>query len=485
MAAMSGSVTDGVLSSSSELMSFSDQGQNLAGIFFQASLLPYLAFLYFLRFRGNRTPALGNFGWQFLLLFVLSTIPSGIITKGNYGESLADCDWLHGSAEALLTITNLLIVAGFRAASTGEESTDMKPRYAAIAAAVTFFGACFTFPNFGVAAHSPFLFGIGGLSTDLVQSMDFLTHAEPVNALSVPTWAIHFSSVFEFLFAMGVIWKFADVTGNPKWRGLTWGMLPLHASGIAACTYHFFYNDSSLQGVVTSQAGFTLLGNITVAIAAYRIAVSNGWTLNELNPFPKSNTSTSGIIVDEVIQQPLNTIEAESETLLIGKLLGLTLVTSYLVKYGELALNLPFEPNGFAAAAMILTPPAITAGVFYNKSKEEGGEGLSFPSFGGEASLSMTDVKKYGVAGTVAYVLTELAFWAVAFPVASTLYYNTAGHWPDVINDASDRNTVLGFIFAGANIARLAVPLRLGAAIALAPWVDQNIINRNDDPQEQ
>jgi len=284
---------------------------------------------------------------------------------------------------------------------------------------------------------------------------------------------------------MGVIWKFADVTGNPKWRGLTWGMLPLHASGIAACTYHFFYNDPSLQGVVTSQAGFTLLGNITVAIAAYRIAVSNGWTLNELNPFPKSNTSTSGIIVDEVIQQPLNTIEAESETLLIGKLLGLTLVTSYLVKYGELALNLPFEPNGFAAAAMILTPPAITAGVFYNKSKEEGGEGLSFPSFGGEASLSMTDVKKYGVAGTVAYVLTELAFWAVAFPVASTLYYNTAGHWPDVINDASDRNTVLGFIFAGANIARLAVPLRLGAAIALAPWVDQNIINRNDDPQEQ
>ena len=51
----------------------------------------------------------------------------------------------------------------------------MKPRYAAIAAAVAFFGACFTFPNFGVAAHSPFLFGIGGLSTDLVQSMDFVS----------------------------------------------------------------------------------------------------------------------------------------------------------------------------------------------------------------------------------------------------------------------------------------------------------------------
>lgn len=107
--AMSGS-EDTVLHSSSSILSFTDQGQNLAGIFFQASLLPYLAFLYFLSFRGNRTPALGNFGWQFLLVFVLSTIPSGIITKGTYGVSLADCDWLHGSAEALLTITNILIV---------------------------------------------------------------------------------------------------------------------------------------------------------------------------------------------------------------------------------------------------------------------------------------------------------------------------------------------------------------------------------------
>jgi hypothetical protein len=97
--------------SSSNLLSFSDQGQNLAGIFFQASLLPYLGFLYFLSFRGNRTPNLGNFGWQYLLLFVLGTIPSGIITKSVYGQSLADTDWLHGGAEALLTITNVLIVS--------------------------------------------------------------------------------------------------------------------------------------------------------------------------------------------------------------------------------------------------------------------------------------------------------------------------------------------------------------------------------------
>ena len=96
--------------SSSLLMSFTDQGKNLAGIFFQASLLPYLLFLYFLSFRANRIPALGNFGFQFVLLFVLSTIPSGILSKSVYGTSLANVDWLHGGAESLLTVANVLIV---------------------------------------------------------------------------------------------------------------------------------------------------------------------------------------------------------------------------------------------------------------------------------------------------------------------------------------------------------------------------------------
>eukprot|EP00965_Chrysotila_dentata_P029302 973918-Pleurochrysis_carterae.AAC.4 len=92
-------------------------------------------------------------------------------------------------------------------------------------------------------------------------------------------------------------------------------------------------------------------------------------------------------------------------------------------------------------------------------------------------ALSMEALKKYGVAGTVAYVLTELVFWAIALPVACTTYYKTTGHWPD-FGDNTDRATVLGFVFAGANIARLAVPLRFGAAFALAPWVDENIVSR-------
>lgn len=282
---------------------------------------------------------------------------------------------------------------------------------------------------------------------------------------------------------MGLVWDFSENTGNEKWKGLTWGMLPLHASGIAACTYHFFYNPSSLQFLVTTQAGLTLLGNITCAIAAYRIAISNGWTLGELNPLPASSTSPKGIIVENAATMPLELTEDKtSNVALAAKLSALTFGTAYVVKYGELGLDLPFEKSAVAGAAIVALFPAITALNFYNKGLQEGGEGFSMRSLGiggddGEG-LSMADVKKYGVSGTVAYVLTELAFWAVAFPVASTALYQSTGHWPDVINDTADRATVLGFIFAGANVARLLVPLRLGAALALAPWVDENIISR-------
>ncbi|MFN9558406.1 MAG: DUF3593 domain-containing protein, partial [Dolichospermum sp.] len=33
-----------------------------------------------------------------------------------YGEELANIDWLHGGAEAFLTLANILLVLGFRQA---------------------------------------------------------------------------------------------------------------------------------------------------------------------------------------------------------------------------------------------------------------------------------------------------------------------------------------------------------------------------------
>ncbi len=50
------------------------------------------------------------------LVFVGVTIPAGIYSKIAYGKSLANVDWLHGSAEFFLTLSNILIVLGFREA---------------------------------------------------------------------------------------------------------------------------------------------------------------------------------------------------------------------------------------------------------------------------------------------------------------------------------------------------------------------------------
>ena len=39
-------------------------------------------------------------------------------------------------------------------------------------------------------------------------------HQEPENALSLPTWVIHISSVVEWAIAMALVWKYAQVTGG-------------------------------------------------------------------------------------------------------------------------------------------------------------------------------------------------------------------------------------------------------------------------------
>jgi len=365
-----------------------------------------------------------------------------------------------------------------------------KSRNVALGLAAAFFVSLAAGTNLlGIDAHAPFLFGLGNLPTDFVEQLPWVAHAEPVNALTIPTWAIHFSSVFEYLFAMNLIWRYSETTNNPAWKGMTWGMLPLHASGMCACTYHFFYNPSTLQFLVSMQAGLTLLGNLTCALAAYRIAKSNGWTLDEVNPFPKSPTNPTGLVADGIAAMPLNVDESKSESsqVLAAKLIGLTLFASYLVKYGELGLDVPFTPNAPVALAIVLGIPAITAFQYYSLSEKEGGgendRGFSLFNFGNKEDgdgnpLSMADIKKYGVAGTVAYVLTELAFWIVAFPVAAYALYQSTGHWPDVIHENADRAAVLAFIFAGANVARAFVPVRLGAALALAPWVDENILSK-------
>ena len=82
---------------------------------FALSLFPYLGFLWFIT-RSKQMPRLGLIGFYGTLVFVAVTIPAGIYAQAHYGKTLANVDWLHGGAEFFLTLTNILIVLGFRQA---------------------------------------------------------------------------------------------------------------------------------------------------------------------------------------------------------------------------------------------------------------------------------------------------------------------------------------------------------------------------------
>lgn len=98
---------------------------------------------------------------------------------------------------------------------------------------------------------------------------------EPSNALSLPTWAVHVSSVAEWVIAMALVWQYGDKSGYQAWKGLSWGMVPLLGGAFCACTWHFFYNSESLEVLVALQAALTVIGNATMCIAAYRIYKSS------------------------------------------------------------------------------------------------------------------------------------------------------------------------------------------------------------------
>nr|BAD46676.1 hypothetical protein [Oryza sativa Japonica Group] len=48
-------------------------------------------------------------------------------------------------------------------------------------------------------------------------------------------------------------------------------MVPLLGGAMCACTWHFFYNSESLEVLVALQGVLTVIGNITMCIAAFRI----------------------------------------------------------------------------------------------------------------------------------------------------------------------------------------------------------------------
>ena len=80
--------------------------------FFVLSLIPYLAFLWWAQ-KSDSIPKVALWGFRLTLLFVLMTIALAIVAKVSYGAELTDVDYLHGTAEAFLTLSDALVVLGF------------------------------------------------------------------------------------------------------------------------------------------------------------------------------------------------------------------------------------------------------------------------------------------------------------------------------------------------------------------------------------
>lgn len=363
--------------------------EELAGPFFGLSLFPYLAFLYFLNVPENETPKGVTVGFATCLLFVFLTIPAAIGAKIWYGVSLADSDWLHGSAESLLTITNLVTVIAFRQAlgykeAAANEAVPIPESVVSYDPMVKLVGGltavaavtAFVPGLMGPQVHTPYLNGF----MDVPQLAQLgASHPEPENALTVACWIIHITSLVEFLVAMGFCWRWADVVNNSKWKGLTWGLLPLHSSGITACTYHLFYN--SIPVLVPLQAMLTCVGNTTAMIGAYRIAISNGWVapLGEMSFLngKKSSKEEAGEESKSLVgfEDLGDALAADNDFSFIVKLFAGCAVASYVVKYGELWFDFPFESQLYVSLSFIFIPSLLNSYKWYKRSQDPTFEG--------------------------------------------------------------------------------------------------------------
>lgn len=371
-----------------------DDAEALAGPFFGGSLFPYIAFIYFLNVKENETPKGVTVGFASCLSFVFLTIPAAIAAKLLFDVSLADSDWLHGSAESLLTITNLVTVVAFRQAlnakSLGDEAptpksaTSYTPMTLLVAGLTLLAGVTAAVPALAdPLVHTPYL----GAFMDLPKDMVTWGNPEPDNALTVATWIIHWSSLVEFLVAMGFCWRWADVSGNEKWKGVTWGLIPLHSSGITACTYHLFYNRIPL--LVPLQAFLTFIGNTTAAYAAFRLAKSNGWEVPEQLGFLGMKNAS----FDLNEKSEISSLKATESPSLIGfedlgdalaedndftflfKLFGGCALASYAIKYGELLVDFPFDANLLLGIAFIFIPTLLNSFKWYKRSIDPTFEG--------------------------------------------------------------------------------------------------------------
>ncbi|KAL5828139.1 hypothetical protein ACOSQ4_019936 [Xanthoceras sorbifolium] len=102
---------------------------------------------------------------------------------------------------------------------------------------------------------------------------------EPANALSLPTWAIHVSSVVEWIAAMSLVWQYGEESGFESWKGLSWGMLLWH--------YYVCENDLSFNFNLVLIKRFQQIG----IRAQFNMASNNNMLQPQLPRFEGKNYS--------------------------------------------------------------------------------------------------------------------------------------------------------------------------------------------------
>jgi hypothetical protein len=65
----------------------------------------------------------------------------------------------------------------------------------------------------------------------------------------------------------------------------------------------------------------------------------------------------------------------------------------------------------------------------------------------------------------------------LSFVVAAFGFLEVTGHWPDFTNQ-DDLSKIGAEAFAFVNVARFAVPLRIGLALSTTQWVQSNVVDR-------
>ncbi len=79
---------------------------------FAVSIFPYSIFLFYL-YKINSVNKLVKTGFSLTVLFVFITIVISIITLNYYDKTLVEVDFLHGTAEFFLTLSDFVILFGF------------------------------------------------------------------------------------------------------------------------------------------------------------------------------------------------------------------------------------------------------------------------------------------------------------------------------------------------------------------------------------